>query len=262
MSKLAAKRDIANFYCDLIDAGSDRKLRDFVLECYGWIGEMGFMARRPFESMVRGLSLMCMIEDAEKVLDEMGHMGFRPSRFEYRMVIHGFGQLGSFDEMRRVVGKMEDAGLGVDTVCANVVLSCYGDYRSLSEMVAWIGKMRVLGIGYSVRTYNSVLNSCPSLVLMVNDLGTLPLSVDELLKKLNDTEALLVQELASSPVLIENLKWSHAEAELDLHGFHLVSAYVILLQWMEELKSRFSMEVEFVVPLEVSIVCGSGKHSM
>lgn len=222
---------------------------------------MGFSGKRPFESMVRALSLMGLPGDAEKVLDEMLRSGFKPSGFEYRMVIQGYGRLGLFEEMRRVVGKMESSGLGVDTVSANVVLSCYGDNGRMSEMVGWIGKMRALGIGFSIRTFNSVLNSCPTVMLMVKDLGTLPLGLDDLLKKLNNDEVLLVQELLCSSVLAESLKWSDSEGELDLHGFHLASAYVIFLQWMEMLRSRFRMK-EVVVPLELSVVCGSGKHSI
>nr|UPT49296.1 pentatricopeptide repeat protein AaPPR158 [Agave angustifolia]UPT49750.1 pentatricopeptide repeat protein AaPPR1352 [Agave angustifolia] len=262
VSRLASQRDIACFYCDLIDAASDRNLNDFVFELYGRIKDMGFVGKRPFESMVRGLSSMGMPVDAEKMLDEMGHSGFKPSGFEYRMVIQGYGRLGLFDEMTRVLGRMEDAGLGVDTVCANVVLSCYGDHGRIPEMVTCIRKMRALGNGCSVRTFNSVWNSCPSVVSITKDLGTVALSVDDLLEKLNNDEALLVQELVSSSVLFENLNWSDSEGELDLHGFHLASAYVILLQWMEVLRSRFLVEEEVVVPLEISVVCGSGKHSI
>ncbi|ONK67137.1 uncharacterized protein A4U43_C06F16230 [Asparagus officinalis] len=66
-----------------------------------------------------------MVEDAKKVLDEMGHLGFKPSGFEYRVVIQGYGRLGSFKEMRRVIGRMDDAKIGIDTICADLVLSCY-----------------------------------------------------------------------------------------------------------------------------------------
>ncbi|ONK71303.1 uncharacterized protein A4U43_C04F7080 [Asparagus officinalis] len=141
-----------------------------------------------------------MVEDAEKVLDEMGHLGFKPSGFEYRVVIQGYGWLGSFKEMRRVIGRMKDVEIEIFTVCVNLVISCY--------------------------------------VSMVKDLRTLPLSMDDLLEMLNDEDALLVKELAGASVLLEKSTWSDSEGKLDLHGFHLASAYNILLQWMEEFRRR------------------------
>ncbi|ONK71859.1 uncharacterized protein A4U43_C04F13120 [Asparagus officinalis] len=165
--------------------------------------------------MVRGLSLVGMVEDAEEVLNEMGHLGFKPLGFEYKVVIQGYGRLGSFKEMRRVIGRMEDVEIGIDTVSANLVLSCYSDYGNLAEMITWIRNMRVLRIGYFVRTCNSVLNSCPSVVSMVKDLGTLPLSMDDLLEMLIDEEALLVKELASASVLLEKRTLSDSEGKLD-----------------------------------------------
>ncbi|ONK75631.1 uncharacterized protein A4U43_C03F18910 [Asparagus officinalis] len=74
-----------------------------------------------------GLSLVGMVEDAKKVLDEMGHLGFKPSGFEYRVVIQWYGWLGSFKKMRRVIGTMGDAEIRIDTICADLVLSCYGE---------------------------------------------------------------------------------------------------------------------------------------
>ncbi|XP_020276341.1 pentatricopeptide repeat-containing protein At2g17033 [Asparagus officinalis] len=260
--RLSSQREIAHFYCDLVVAASGRGLKEFVLECCGWIKDTGFVGKRVFECMVRGLSLVGMVEDAEKVLDEMGHLGFKPSGFEYRVVIQGYGRLGSFKEMRRVIGRMENAEIGIDTVCANLVLSCYGDYGNLAEMVTWIRNMRLLGISYSVRTCNSVLNSCPSVVSMVKDLENLPLSMDDLLEMLNDEEALLVKEMAGTSVLLEKLTWSDSEGKLDLHGFHLASAYIILLQWMEEFRRRLRVKEEVPIPLEISVVCGLGKHSI
>ncbi|XP_020263208.1 pentatricopeptide repeat-containing protein At2g17033-like [Asparagus officinalis] len=183
-----------------------------------------------------------MVEDAQKVLDEMGHLGFKSSGFEYRVVIQGYGCLGLFEEMRRVIGRMEDAKIGIDTVCANLVLSCYGDYGNLAKMVTWIRNMRVLGIGYSIRTCNSMLNSYPSVVSMVKDLRNLPLSMDDLLEMLNDEEALLVKDLAGASILLEKLTWFDSEGKLDLHGFHLASAYIILLQWMEEFRRRLRVK--------------------
>ncbi|ONK75503.1 uncharacterized protein A4U43_C03F17580 [Asparagus officinalis] len=112
--------------CDLIVVMFGRGLKEFSLECCGWIKDTSFVGERVFECMVRGLSLVGMVEDAEKVLDEMCHLRFKPSGIEYRVVIQGYGWLGSFKEMRVVTGRMEDAEIGIYTVCANLVLSCYG----------------------------------------------------------------------------------------------------------------------------------------
>lgn len=220
--------------------------------------------------MVRGLSAMGMPADAENMLDEMSQSGFKPSRFEYRSVIQGYGKLGQFADMERVVRTMieeEEEGEEkvVDTVSANQILSCYGEHGRLSEMVFWTARMRASGTGFSIRTFNTVLNSCPNLVSMVTDRNSrataLPLSVEDLMGKLRGNggdEGLLVGEMLGSPMLVEALKWSHSEAELDLHGFHLVPAYVVILQWMEEVRCRLRGEVS---PMEISIICGSGKHS-
>lgn len=201
--------------------------------------------------------------DAEEKLKEMASLGLRPSPFEFRLVLRSYGKLGSFAEMRRVLGIMEDAGLAVGTVCANVVLSCYADHGELGEMVSWIRKMKLLGISFSVRTFNVVLNSCPTVISIVRDVKYIPLSFAALVKKVEEDslpdEALLVTELVASSGLIDMLRWSPDEGKLDLHGFHVAAAYVILLQWMEELRMRFSADE--VVPLEISVVCGSGKHS-
>ncbi|EFH60293.1 predicted protein [Arabidopsis lyrata subsp. lyrata] len=41
---------------------------------------------------------------------------------------------------------------------------------------------------------------------------------------------------------------------------HLSSSYLILLQWMNEIRLRFSEE-KCVIPAEIVVVSGSGKHS-
>ncbi|KAE8669939.1 Mitochondrial editing factor 9 isoform 1 [Hibiscus syriacus] len=61
-------------------------------------------------------------------------------------------------------------------------------------------------------------------------------------------------------VLDEVMEWTDLELKLDLHGMHLGSAYVIMLLWIEEMKRRFKVE-ECVIPAQITIVCGSGKHS-
>jgi DNA-nicking Smr family endonuclease len=71
---------------------------------------------------------------------------------------------------------------------------------------------------------------------------------------------MLVKELIESSVLKEATKWDTSEGKLDLHGMHLGSAYVIMLQWMEETRNRLS-DGEHVIPAEITVVCGSGNHS-
>ncbi|KAG0491523.1 hypothetical protein HPP92_004921 [Vanilla planifolia] len=99
---------------------------------------------------------------------------------------------------------------------------------------------------------------------MTKNAHSLPLSIEDFFRKVEEDclcsdEVLLLQELVKLPLLADMLEWSESEGKLDLHGLHLSSAYVIILQWMEELRLRFSMEN--IVPVEVSIICGSGKHS-
>lgn len=263
VSRLNSDLEISLFYCDLIEAFSERGLKDFALDFCSRLHEIPHSGRKPYESMIKALCLMRLPVDAEEKLREMTFLGFRPSPFEFRLVMQSYGKLGSFSQMSRILGIMEDNGLAVDTVCTNVVLSCYGDHGELAKMVSWIRKMKKLGIGFSVRTFNVVLNSCPTIISMVQDVKHIPLSIAALVKKVEDSpspdEALLVRELVGSSLLVDILEWSPDEGKLDLHGFHVASAYVILLQWMEELRIRFSMDE--VVPLEILVVCGSGKHS-
>ncbi|WOL18923.1 hypothetical protein Cni_G27720 [Canna indica] len=272
VARLKSRRDLAHFYCDLIDSFSEHGLKQPALETYARLREVPYSGRRLHESVIKALCLVGMPGEAEEKLNKMAALGSKPSPFEFRIVIQGYGQLGFFSEMRRVIGSMENAGLAIDTVCSNIVLSCYGQHGELSEMASWMAKTKSLGIGCSIRTFNSVLNSCPTVAsIAASDSKSLPLSIDDLMKKLeqekpsssssspNSTEALLVQELISSSVLVDILEWSPSESKLDLHGFHVTAAYIILLTWMEELRQRFCDEN--VVPLEISVVCGSGKHS-
>ncbi|RWW34217.1 hypothetical protein GW17_00001035 [Ensete ventricosum] len=264
VSRSKTHRDLALFYCDLIESFSEQGLVQPVLETYARLREVPFAGRRPYESMIKALCLMGMPGEAEAKLKEMASSGCKPSAFEFRSVIQSYGRSGLFSEMRRVVGSMEDAGLPIDTVCVNVVLSCYGHHGELPEMASWMRKMRERGIGLSIRTFNCVLNSCPRVVSIASDAGSLPLSMEELLQKLENesssrTEALLVQELTSSSVVAGILEWSPSGSKLDLHGLHVAASYIILLKWMQELRRRF--REEDVIPLEISVICGSGKHS-
>ncbi|KAG4209536.1 hypothetical protein ERO13_A03G206400v2 [Gossypium hirsutum] len=164
-------------------------------------------------------------------------------------------------DMERMVKKMEIEGFGVDTISSNMILSSYGAYNALPKMVPWLQKMKALEIPFSIRTYNCVLNSCPMIMSFVRGSGGFPVSVSELVNVLDEAEALLVKELVeSSSVLDEAMEWDDLELKLDLHGMHSGSAYLIMLQWIEEMKSRFRVE-ECVVPAQITVVCGTGKHS-
>ncbi|CAA6662337.1 unnamed protein product [Spirodela intermedia] len=165
-------------------------------------------------------------------------------------------------------GVMLDSGLSVDTICANMILSCYGDGGQLTEMVTWLRQMRDSNVPFSIRTCNSVLNSCPGLSSMLRDHQTRPLTLKKLMEMLEEEgcgneETSLVQELVSSNVLLQTLDWSPSEGKLDLHGYHLCSAFLAVLLWIEELKARLldrGAEGK-VIPRQISIICGSGKHS-
>ncbi|XP_058098403.1 pentatricopeptide repeat-containing protein At2g17033 isoform X1 [Magnolia sinica] len=256
-------QDLALFYLNLVESYSEHRLKQQVFDSYECLKQVlpqsSSLGRRSYVSMINGLCLLDLPCDAEEMLEKMGNAGHRPSAFEFRLVVLGYGRSGLFSDMRRILHKMEDCGFALDTVCANMVLSCYGVHGELSEMDSWLGRMKDLEIAFSIRTYNSVLNSCPTIMSMLEEPKSLPLSIEELFTKLTTDEVLLVRELVSSGVLVEILEWSSSEGKLDMHGLHLVSAFLILLQWVEELRTRLCAEA--VVPLEISVVCGSGKHS-
>ncbi|KAI0499451.1 hypothetical protein KFK09_020354 [Dendrobium nobile] len=263
-SGLRFPRHLALFYCDLIDAYSDRGLKVQVHRSYARLKEIPFSGRRPYESMIKGLCLMKMPEEAEIFLREMGLAGFKPSPFEFRQVLQAYGRVGAFAEMTRVLESMQENGMALDTLSANTVLSCYGDHGKFSEMVSWIQKMRESGVGFSIRTFNSVLNSCPTIVMITKNVSSLPPSIEALSRKVDESspcsnESLLFREFVNFPLLSAILDWSDSEVKLDLHGLHLASAYVIILLWMEKIRS--CLVAGKIVPLEFSIVCGSGKHS-
>ncbi|TYJ44460.1 hypothetical protein E1A91_A03G226400v1 [Gossypium mustelinum] len=214
-----------------------------------------------FKSMVSSLCEMGQPNEAENVVEDMIKNGVKPSLFELRFVLYGYGKMGFFEDMERMVRKMEIEGFGVDTISSNMILSSYGAYNALPKMVPWLQKMKALEIPFSIRTYNCVLNSCPMIMSFVRGSGGFPVSVSELVNVLDEVEALLVKELVeSSSVLDEAMEWDDLELKLDLHGMHSGSAYLIMLQWIEEMKSRFRVE-ECVVPAQITVVCGTGKHS-
>ncbi|KAF8410352.1 hypothetical protein HHK36_002880 [Tetracentron sinense] len=260
------ERDLALFFCDLIDSHSKHGSKSGVLDSYDRLKQLlsgsssSYLNRRAYESMINAMCVLDLPHDADKMLEEMRTLGFKPSAYEFRSLVHGYGRSGSFMEMRRVLRQMEDTGHALDTICSNMVLSSYGTHGELSEMTSWLRKMKDSDIPISIRTYNSVLNSCPTIMLLLQVPNFLPLSIEELIEKLQNDEALLVKELIKSSVLIETLEWGSSEAKLDLHGMHLGSAYLIMLQWVKELRWRF-LAGNSVIPAEITVVCGLGKHS-
>lgn len=262
-------RELSVFYCDLIEAYAERGMREKVFEVRARLLVRGIPAGKgAYESMVKALCLLGSPAEAEMILGEMEASGLRASPFDYRLIAQSYGRLGMLAEMRRVVGAMLASGLPVDTICANMILSCYGDGGQLTEMVTWLRQMRDSNVPFSIRTCNSVLNLCPRLSSMLRDHQTPPLTLKKLMEKLEEEgcgneEASLVQELVGSNVLLQTLDWSSSEGKLDLHGYHLCSAFLAVLLWIEELKARLldrGAEGK-VIPRQISIVCGSGKHS-
>ncbi|KAM7259610.1 hypothetical protein ACFE04_015351 [Oxalis oulophora] len=268
VNKLEFKeRELICFYSYLIESQSKWKSDLGFSDSYTRISEFvsnsssSYVRKQGFKAMVGGLCEMDRVREAEEVMDRMVVNGLKLSLFEFRSVLFGYGRLGLFDDMLRVVKQMENAGFELDVVSSNMVLASYGDRNAHSEMVEWLRRMKKLGVPFSIRTYNSVLNSCPRIMLMVKVLKSLPLSVEELIENLSGDEALLVKELVDdSCVLSEAMEWGTLEVKLDLHGMHLGSSYLIMLQWMEEMRNRYR-DANSVNRADVTVVCGSGKHS-
>ncbi|KAI3875802.1 hypothetical protein MKX03_023725 [Papaver bracteatum] len=262
------ERELALFYCNLINSYSKYGSKKGVFDSYSCLKKLllsgsSSLNRQAYESMINGLCTLDLPHDAEEIMEKMRLEGFKPSDFEFRSVVLAYGRLGLLNDMRRVLDQMEKSGYTLDTISSNIVLSSYGANKELSEMVAWIKKMKSSNVPFSVRTYNSVLNSCPTIMAMLKEPEFLPLSIEDLIDNVKKVEGMLVQELIDgSSVLLENLKWDSLEGKLDLHGMHLGTAYVILLEWMDVLKSRFRGGGDSVViPAEIRVVCGLGKHS-
>ncbi|MBA0766487.1 hypothetical protein Gotri_015526 [Gossypium trilobum] len=268
VSKLKFKeRDLVQFYCNLIESCSKHESKQGFNDAYGYLSELVnnsssmYVKKQGYKSMVSSLCEMGQPNEAENVVEDMIKNGVKPSLFELRFVLYGYGKMGFFEDMERMVKKMEIEGFGVDTISSNMILSSYGAYNALPKMVPWLQKMKALEIPFSIRTYNCVLNSCPMIMSFVRGLGGFPVSVSELVNVLDEDEALLVKELVeSSSLLDEAMEWDDLELKLDLHGMHSGSAYLIMLQWIKEMKSRFRVE-ECVVPAQITVVCGTGKHS-
>ena len=266
------ERELVLFYCNLVEShskqGSKRGFDVSFTRLNRVVDDSGsvYVKQRGFEAMVSGLCEMGQVCEAEKVFDEMRVRGVKVSRFEFRCVLYGYGRLGLFEDMERVVNQMESEGFVADTICCNMILSAYGCHCELARMVLWLRKMRASQISFSIRTYNSVLNSCPTIMSimaqeMETGVETLPLSIGELSGILSGDEASVVKELVeSNSVLEEVMTWDSLEGKLDLHGMHLGSCYLMMLKWMEELQNGFK-DGKYVIPREITLVCGLGKHS-
>lgn len=264
------ERELVQFYGNLVDSfrkhGSEKGFDDTYCRLIRLVSDSNsvYVKRQGFKSMVSGLCETGQPKKAENLMEAMiGKGGIKPSSFEFKSIVYGYGKLGFFEDMERIINEMENQGFEIDTVCSNMVLSSYGDHNELPRMVSLLKKMKVLGIPFSTRTYNSVLNSCPTLISMVQDCDDdkkIPVSIQELKERLSEEETLLVNELIESTVLDEAMRWDSMEVKLDLHGMHMSSAYLVMLQWMEMMKKWFG-DGRNEIPGEVTVVCGAGKHS-
>ncbi|XP_016468300.1 pentatricopeptide repeat-containing protein At2g17033 [Nicotiana tabacum] len=268
VSKLGGReRDLCSFYSQLIHSQSKHKSEKGVLDfctklkLFLSCSSSVYLKQQGYASMVDAFCSIGLPRDAEELIEEMKELGLKLSKFEFRALVYSYGKSGFFSDMKRIVGQMESMGLQLDTVGANMVLNSFGSQYELSEMVSWLQKMDVSGVPFSIRTYNSVLNSCPTISLLLQDPKSVPLSLEELLANLNENEASLVKILVGSSVLEETMQWNPSELKLDLHGMHLSSAYVIILQWFHQLQCKLVAENR-VLPAEITVVCGAGKHSV
>lgn len=267
-------RDLALFYCSLVESSSSHHR---VHHTYAIMTSPSFQAgvkrRRVHESMVKALCNLDSPIEAEDVMTNT--KGFHPSAFEFRLVSQAYGRSGRFDEMLRVLAEMERLGFPVDTVCSNIVLSCYGDHKQHTKMTEWMKKMRIpsssLGsVSISIRTFNVVLNSCDTLSSILLDLDSLPLSLPAAISKIHlssPEEAAVVSEIQTrTPELLTQLLSQGSDGcKLDLHGCHLSTAYMVVMEWMEEMRDRCEGGVDTFGGGDedqvVTVVCGGGKHS-
>ncbi|KAK6946476.1 Pentatricopeptide repeat [Dillenia turbinata] len=261
-------RELAFFYCNLIESHSKHKSAQGVHESSTRLKELllnsnsVYLKRKAYGSMISGYCAIDLPYQAEELMEEMKNLGIKPSEFEFRNLIHGFGKLGFFEDMERIVREFENSGFEVDTVCSNMILSSYGIHNDLAKMNSWLLKMKDLEIPINIRTYNSVLNSCPTIISLISNPKNIPTpnSIKELAGNLGKEEAMLIENLVGSSVLGEAMEWNPKECKLDLHGMHLSSAYLVMLEWIQEMTSRIC-DGQDVIPMEIIVVCGSGKHS-
>ncbi|CAA0827750.1 Pentatricopeptide repeat-containing protein [Striga hermonthica] len=261
------EKELYTFYINLITAYAVHKYEGGCLDVCERLKQLILssssvqLKKKGYVSMILGLCEIGLPYKAEILMDEMRENGIKVSFYEMKSVVYSYGQNGFLEDMKRVVCQMENEGFELDTICFNMVLSSLGANNKLPDMLVWLKKMRDLNVPLSVRTYNSVLNSCPRINSLVIGTKNWPLSIDELSCSLeSDEEVNLVMELMKTSVLDEAMVWNENESKLDLHGMHLASAYLILLQWFNESRVRFDCE-DYVTPEKISIVCGRGKNS-
>ncbi|GER42367.1 pentatricopeptide repeat-containing protein [Striga asiatica] len=261
------EKELYTFYINLITAYAVHKHERGCLDACEQLKQLILssssvhLKKKGYLSMILGLCEIGLPYKAEILMDEMRENGITVSSYEMKSVVYGYGQNGFLEDMKRVVGQMENEGFELDTICFNMVLSSFGANNKLHDMLVWLKKMRDLNVPLSVRTYNSVLNSCPRINSLVIDAKNWPLSIDELSRSLeSDEEVNLVMELMKTSVLDEAMVWNENESRVDLHGMHLASAYLILLQWFNESRVRFDCG-NYGTPKKISIVCGRGKNS-
>ncbi|KAI4350246.1 hypothetical protein L6164_004718 [Bauhinia variegata] len=261
------KRELALFHCKLIESYSKQNLERGFDDTYSYLDELlhtsssNYIKRRVYEYMVSGLCTMGRPREAENLVDDMRTKGLEPSAFQLRCIIYGYGRLGLFQDLERIVNQTEEQEFVIDTVCSNMILSSYGIYGDHKNMVRWFERMRNSSIPFSIRTYNSVLNSCPTIMNKLKDLNGFPLSIKELNDCIKGDEAMVMRELVGScKILEEVMVWDSSEAKLDLHGLHLGSCYLIMLLWLEDMERKLN-DLNYEIPAQVVVVCGSGKHS-
>ncbi|XP_027365017.1 pentatricopeptide repeat-containing protein At2g17033 isoform X2 [Abrus precatorius] len=254
-SKLESRtRDLVLFYGKLLESHSKRGSQTGFDDAYCYLNGLlctsssVYVKRRAYEYMVSGLCTMDRPREAEDLVQDLRDSGgLQPSGFEFKSIV--------------VVDQMQKSGLVVDTVVYNMVLSTYGIHGEHLKMVYWLQRMRSSGVPFSVRTFNSVSNCCPTIMRIVGELNELPLSIGELSARLEGGEGMVIRELLECALILEEVMvWDSLEAKLDLHGFHLGSSYLIVLLWLEEMQRRLNHS-NCGVPAQITVVCGSGKHS-
>ncbi|XP_054780429.1 pentatricopeptide repeat-containing protein At2g17033 isoform X2 [Prosopis cineraria] len=269
-SKLeSCSRDLALFYCKLLECHSRQSSERGFGIAYSYLSQLlhissssMYIKRRIYECMVSSLCSMDRPCEAENLVKDMRIKGLEPSPFEFKSIMYGYGRLGLIQDLERILVQMEKEEFAIDTVCSNMVLSAYGIHGERTKMALWLQRMRNSSIPFSIRTYNSVLNSCAVIMRKLVDLNGFPLSIEELNASLERDEAMVVQELMRSTMILEEVMvWGSKQAKLDLHGLHLGSSYLIMLLWLEEMRRRLNGDSSYAIPAEIVVVCGSGKHS-
>ncbi|KAJ0529776.1 putative tetratricopeptide-like helical domain superfamily [Helianthus annuus] len=199
-TKLASReRDLCNFYCNLMDAHSKHQSKQGIFYSYECIKQLHshsssvYLKKRAYESLIGSLSVINLPREAETLMVEMKNKGLRPSVFEYRSLSYAYGRLGLFEDMKRVIGLMEDEGFELDVVSSNMVLSSLGSHNELAEMVLWLKRMKNSRIPFSIRTYNSVLNHCQTIMsILEQPKGIKPTSLGALLENMIPDKVVVV----------------------------------------------------------------------